>query len=154
MNIEIYRGRMLLDATRPLTYIDLDELAQPVARITPGSVTSADFTETAISLKLGYMGGAGITGQYTLLKAFTLPSAVRSVVRFASVPVPGVKIGDAVVVGALLQSATNEPDPAFNGVITGNVETDNVVSLWATGLGTGSQVLSAGSRINIRVFTF
>ncbi len=154
MNITVYRGRTFADSTRPLRYIDLDQLAQPVAQITPGSVVSADFTGTAINVKLGYIGGAGIGAQHTLPATVTLPLSVRSVVRFASVPVPGVRIGDIVQLGSLLEKATNEPSPIFNGVITGNVETDNVVSLWATGLGTGSQVLSAGSRINIRVYTF
>ncbi len=65
MNITVYRGRTFADSTRPLRYIDLDQLAQPVAQITPGSVVSADFTGTAINLKLGYIGGAGIGAQHT-----------------------------------------------------------------------------------------
>lgn len=154
MDLVIFPGIVLSSPTAALRYGDLDQLGQPVVQIVPGSVLAADFAAGAITTKLSQVGGAGIGGQYVLLKDYKLPLSARTVSRFATVPVSGVKVGDAVKTGVLLQKITNAPDSAFNGIITGNVETDNVVNLWATGLLNGSQVLKAGSRINFRVFTF
>lgn len=137
-------------------YADIDDAGHAIASFDTDSIAAAQLAASAISNKIAALGGPGQVGQLVLPNNLTLAIEVRFAQVIGTVTIPGVSLGDPVLVNELqlppdANGVVLPPDPITNILYYGTAKT-NLVTIFAFN-GNGVTLL-ANSRVNFRVFSF